>query len=1044
MPALSSLPSRSRLLLALLLPLATFAVQWALWDVIRPYVWFLFYPTVFVAPLIGGLLGGVAATLLSALLVWYFFIPLQYSWVLENPASIFSIAIFVVMGGVFSLFHERLRQLGRLREQAGQLAFRQAVLDSIDAEIAVLDRAGTVVAVNDRWQQFAAGGTSRAGLAAALCLGANGLAACREAVPALGNEAAAVAEGVADVLAGRVQEFAREYSPAAADDAPWFSLTAEPLRWDGGGVVLVHREITAQRRAEASLHDSERRFHELFAVAPLPLCVVSPAGEFRNANARFLSTFGYSPAEIPTIDRWWLLAYPDPAYRATVIARWNAAVAAAAASGGDVAAHEYDVTCKGGEVRRMVISGIILQDGLLAAFFDVTALRAAEGELRDKQWQLQLFLEHAPAALAMLDRDMRYLFVSQRWLLDYRLSPEDVIGRSHYEIFPEIPERWRTVHRRCLAGATERSEAEPFPRNDGRTDWLRWEIRPWHTADGAVGGIVIMSELITEQYESRLTLAKLSLAVEQSPESIVITDVEGRIEYVNDAFVHTTGYSRAEVVGRNPRILSSGRTDPEAYRQLWDSITHGRTWRGEFSNVRKDGSEYVEYAIVSPIRQDDGTITHYLAIKQDITGKKQVEAELEGYRQHLEELVEERTSQITQLNGELARRAAEAMAATQAKSAFLANMSHEIRTPMNAILGMAHLMRRGEVTERQARQLATIDQAAQHLLGIINDVLDLSKIEAGKLLLEEAPVAVEALAHNVLSMLAERARDKGLALVLERHPVPLGLRGDAMRLTQALLNLANNAVKFTERGGVTLRVLTLEDGAEQAVVRFEVADTGVGIAPEVLPRLFSKFEQADTSTTRHFGGTGLGLAITRKLARLMGGDAGVSSTLGEGSTFWFTARLRKDQVAGRPADGPAGPADGAEVVLRRDYPGARILLVEDDPVNRMVAEELLADIDARVDVAGNGREAVTKVRDGAFDLVLMDMQMPEMDGLEATREIRREVDAATLPILAMTANAFAEDRARCAAAGMNDFVAKPVNPEQLFATILRWLQRRQR
>ena len=293
---------------------------------------------------------------------------------------------------------------------------------------------------------------------------------------------------------------------------------------------------------------------------------------------------------------------------------------------------------------------------------------------------------------------------------------------------------------------------------------------------------------------------------------------------------------------------------------------------------------------------------------------------------------------------------------------------------------------------------------------------------------------------NVVSILQQTAEARGLRLVTELGAMPGGLRGDPARVQQALLNYAINAIKFSENGEVVLRAGVVEETAEAALVRFEVADHGIGIAPETLPKLFALFEQADNTTTRKYGGTGLGLAITRKLARLMGGDAGATSLLGAGSTFWFTAWLRKG-VARPVPPAPATPADDAEAQLRRDHAGRRILLVEDEPVNQEVSLMLLGEAGLQADVANDGIEAVDRVRATAYDLILMDMQMPRLDGLGATRQIRRLPGGAQIPIVALTANAFAEDRARCSEAGMNDFLAKPFEPEALFVTVLRWLSR---
>ena len=578
------------------------------------------------------------------------------------------------------------------------------------------------------------------------------------------------------------------------------------------------------------------------------------------------------------------------------------------------------------------------------------------------------------------------------------------------------------------------------------TGYVRYEDLPLKTKSGAAIEVEFVSNAydcegvrviqcnirdITARKRIEEQVRKLSLAVEQSPASIVITNLAAEIEYVNDAFLRSSGYSREEVMGRNPRILKSGAIAGEAYADMWDCLVRGLAWKGEFRNRRKDGTEYIEHAVIAPIHQADGRVTHYVGVKEDITERKRDARELELHRHHLEDLVGARTREL----GE-ARAAAEA--ANVAKSAFLANMSHEIRTPLGAITGLAYLMKRTPVTVQQADWLAKIEASGQHLLEIINAVLDLSKIDAGKIVLEEVDVSVGAIVANVASILAERAQARNLRLAVETSDLPHQVLGDPTRLQQALLNLAANAIKFTEAGVVTLRAMGGEDAGESMVVRFEVQDTGIGIDPEILPRLFSAFEQADNSTTRKYGGTGLGLAITRHLARLMGGDVGAHSEPGGGSTFWFTARLRKatrDSLASAPVAGTA------EATLVRACHSCRLLVVDDEPISRHVTQELLQAVLPAIDVAGSGAEAVELAGANAYDLILMDVRMPGMDGLEATRRIRSIPGAAAIPIIALTANAFTSDKARCLAAGMNDFIAKPINPDGMFATLVKWLSR---
>jgi PAS domain S-box-containing protein len=775
-------------------------------------------------------------------------------------------------------------------------------------------------------------------------------------------------------------------------------------------------DITARKRAEEALRWSESRFRTLIATAPLGICTLDADGRFVAVNDAYCALFGYTREELigthlsrlfPTAQRAALQATLDHRIRENVQVQG-----------------EYPLLTKSGERRLVLVSGVTVagadgQPERLSFVTDISARKQAEEALRVSEEFFRATFEQAAVGIAHMGLEGRLQRVNDRFCHIVGYSRAELLAHTFQQLtHPEDLEEELALFRRLLAGEAATALLDQrLVRPDGTPVWVTLSASVLHAADGRPAHTVGIVQDITARKMAeeglRASEHALRLLIEVAPVGITLLDAQGRRVVVNDAFCTLTGYTRDELLGAEAgRIYED---DQAALLSAFQArFAAGVPDRREYTLRTKGGERRTILSNGASVRGADGR-PYRLVCVIDITALRTAEVALQ------------------QANAELEQ-------ASRAKSEFLATMSHEIRTPLNGVIGMTSLLLDTPLTPQQHEYVRALQTSGEVLLSLIGDILDFSKIEAGQLMLERQPIDMRQLVREVAAVFQIPAQAKGLLLQERVDPaLPAVLEGDAVRLRQVLFNLVGNAIKFTDKGAVHLHVTLIEESTADALVRLEVRDTGIGIAPELQEALFAPFVQADTSTTRRYGGTGLGLAIAKRLVELMGGQIGVNSALGQGSAFWLTLRLPYgEDMAGRKARTALVPEEAEAAASRR----GRILVAEDNAINRLVAVGFLENLGYEVQTVETGRQAVEAVQQGQYDLVLMDLHMPELDGFAATAAIRREERAAgqarRLPIVALTADALAGDAEKSLAAGMDDHLSKPLTVERLAAVVKRW------
>jgi two-component system, sensor histidine kinase and response regulator len=798
------------------------------------------------------------------------------------------------------------------------------------------------------------------------------------------------------------------------------------IRDERGNVVAFRTavlDVTARRRTEQALQESEAHYRNLFEEAPIAYHEIDRHGVIQRVNQAECEFRGMDRTQIVGRPVWELTTLearetirrnimrklsgeqaPDPApYRREFVRGDGAHLM------GEV--HERFIRDERGNVA-----------GIRFALLDVTARCRAEQALEQANSLLEAVIRASPLAIGVLDLNGNVRSWNPAAERVFGWTQEEVLGRALPVVHRDDAEGFKEYLDAVNGGQAFGGLEKGALRKDGsELDVSIWSA-PLRDSQGKITGSVALCADITQRKRDEQKLRESEEryrdVFENAHDIIFSIDLDGNYTSLNKAAEQATGYSRAEGLRMNVDQVTAPRDRARVRELIALKLAGGAATTDEVTILTKDGRE-VMLEIRPRLVFDKGRPVGIQSVGRDVTERKRHQDELARY-----------TRELQRKNEELLEALTAARAAAQAKNCFLANMSHEIRTPMNGIVGMIDLLLSTPLGCEQREYAETIQLSAAALLAVISDVLEFSRIEAGKLELETAPFELATVLGAVCALLGIGARQKGLQLSFSvGAAVPRMVRGDASRLRQIMTSLIGNAIKFTEQGEVAVRMALESEAGEIVTIRVTVRDTGIGIAPERCAPLFEGFEQGDNSATRKYGGAGLGLAISKQLVELIGGQIGVESELGRGSTFWFTAQFHK-QVEPRAPCAPTASVPPA---------GVRILLAEDNEVNRRITLRMLEKCGFQAEAVCDGRQAADAVLGGHYDVVLMDVHMPTMDGLAATAEIRgREADGRHTPIVAMTARALAGDREECLASGMDDYIAKPVQMKELRQAIQRW------